>query len=430
MKVIGKLLKILGILLLSRVLLLAAADAAWIYVPQIKAAKRIDDVDAYAAPAEALTVREGAGIIALGEATHGNAEFQRLRRDVLERLTEEYGVRSFALEADFGEAAGVDEYIKGGAGTAAEALNGLSFTIYHTREMEQLIEWMRAYNDGAAEGEKLSFYGFDMQNPDADLRLLSGFCAENGVLDELSAAEKLAALAEDEGAFSALCESADFDIVSAVHDELTDNAAGYDGAEGYEYALHAAECALQAAELARAHAGDDYIKYNNIRDGFMAENVAWISARESAQGRGAIMISGHDGHVAAKAPYYTPMGAHLKKRFGDGYFVIGTDFFKTRCNINSSDGTGRGNHSFCSADPLAAQAKRLGGSYYLDFAGVSEGGETYTLLHSAMTMGSLGEGYTFLMKLLPQSYRTADIPAELYDAMIFVYSASPITLTE
>lgn len=49
---------------------------------------------------------------------------------------------------------------------------------------------------------------------------------------------------------------------------------------------------------------------------------------------------------------------------------------------------------------------------------------------AAMTMGSLGEGYTFLMKLLPQSYRTADIPAELYDAMIFVYSASPITLTE
>lgn len=47
-----------------------------------------------------------------------------------------------------------------------------------------------------------------------------------------------------------------------------------------------------------------------------------------------------------------------------------------------------------------------------------------------MTMGSLGEGYTFLMKLLPQSYRTADIPAELYDAMIFVYSASPITLIE
>lgn len=52
------------------------------------------------------------------------------------------------------------------------------------------------------------------------------------------------------------------------------------------------------------------------------------------------------------------------------------------------------------------------------------------LLLAAMTMGSLGEGYTFLMKLLPQSYRTADIPTELYDAMIFVYSASPITLTE
>ncbi len=296
--------------------------------------------------------------------------------------------------------------------------------------MEQLIRVDARIQRRRGGGRKAELLRRLRRTPDADLRLLSGFCAENGVLDELSAAEKLDALAEDDGAFSALCESADFDIVSTVHDELTDNAAGYDGAEGYEYALHAAECALQAAELAQAHAGDDYIKYNNIRDGFMAENVAWISARESAQGRGAIMISGHDGHVAAKAPYYTPMGAHLKERFGDGYFVIGTDFFKTRCNINSSDGTGRGNHSFCSADPLAAQAKRLGGSYYLDFAGVSEGSETYTLLHSAMTMGSLGEGYTFLMKLLPQSYRTADIPAELYDAMIFVYSASPITLTE
>lgn len=132
MKVIGKILKILGILLLSLVLLLAAADAAWIYVPQIKAAKRVDDVDAYAALVEALTVREGAGIIALGEATHGNAEFQRLRRDVLERLTEEYGVRSFALEADFGEAAGVDEYIKGGAGTAAEALKAYQSCVQNT----------------------------------------------------------------------------------------------------------------------------------------------------------------------------------------------------------------------------------------------------------------------------------------------------------
>ena len=37
---------------------------------------------------------------------------------------------------------------------------------------------------------------------------------------------------------------------------------------------------IKAAKLAQAHAGDDYIKYNNIRDGFMAENVAWISARE------------------------------------------------------------------------------------------------------------------------------------------------------
>lgn len=45
-----------------------------------------------------------------------------------------------------------------------------------------------------------------------------------------------------------------------------------------------------------------------------------------------------------------------------------------------------------------------------------------------MTMGSLGEGYSFLMKLIPASHRVQDVPAELYDAMIFVYKASPIDL--
>lgn len=45
-----------------------------------------------------------------------------------------------------------------------------------------------------------------------------------------------------------------------------------------------------------------------------------------------------------------------------------------------------------------------------------------------MTMGSLGEGYSFLMELIPTSHRVQDVPAELYDAMIFVYKASPIDL--
>lgn len=428
MKLIRKIFKVLGLLLLSAVLLIAAADAAWIYVPQIKAAGKSGDVDAYARSTGDITVPGSPEIIALGEASHGNADFQTLRLTVLRQLVENNGVRAFALEADFSEAMIVDRYILGGEGTAEDAVSALSFTIYHTVQMAELVQWMREYNDAAPEDGKLSFYGFDMQNPLSGLRLLSEFCAENSVLDDQDAADKLAALAADGADFSALCESSAFGIVHAVRDELADNSAQYENGSDRARILRAADCILQAAALTQAHAGDDYIKYNNIRDGFMAENVQWILEHEQSLGHAAIMISGHDGHVAAKAPYYTPMGAQLKTQYADKYFIIGTDYFRTVCNINSSDGSGRGDHSFCSADPLAAQAKRLGGSYYLSFAGVPADSETYSTLHSPMTMGSLGEGYSFLMKLIPTSHRVQDVPAELYDAMIFVYKASPIDL--
>lgn len=104
-----------------------------------------------------------AQIVALGEATHGNREFQQLRLDVFQVLAEKYGVRAFALEGDFGGCEAIDRYIHGSGGTAAEALSATGFAIYRTEEMENLVEWMRDYNASTAPGEDLRFYGFDME---------------------------------------------------------------------------------------------------------------------------------------------------------------------------------------------------------------------------------------------------------------------------
>jgi erythromycin esterase len=46
-----------------------------------------------------------------------------------------------------------------------------------------------------------------------------------------------------------------------------------------------------------------------------------------------------------------------------------------------------------------------------------------------MRMMQLGEGYTFLMRLLPdRSYRLKGAPAAYYDAMLFLYEAHPIEI--
>ena len=88
---------------------------------------------AYAEPVENITVPESAKIIALGEATHGNAEFQQLKLEVFKQMVKNNGVRAFALEGDYGGCEQVNRYIHGGEGTAQEAAAAIGFSIYRKR---------------------------------------------------------------------------------------------------------------------------------------------------------------------------------------------------------------------------------------------------------------------------------------------------------
>ena len=103
----------------------------------------------YAGQIEDIKIPEGTRIVALGEATHGNREFQQLKLDVFQETVKNAGVRAFALEGDFGGCEYVNRYIHGGDGTAEEAAAAIGFAIYRTNEMAELISWMREYNGSA-----------------------------------------------------------------------------------------------------------------------------------------------------------------------------------------------------------------------------------------------------------------------------------------
>jgi hypothetical protein len=118
----------------------------------------------YAQTVSEIEVPEKTRVVALGEATHGNREFQELKLDVFKVMVEKYGVRAFALEADCGGCETANRYVHGGEGIAAEAAEALVFTIYRTAQIAELLSWMRDYNETAAPGQDLRFYGFDMQS--------------------------------------------------------------------------------------------------------------------------------------------------------------------------------------------------------------------------------------------------------------------------
>ena len=360
----------------------------------------------YAQPVSEITAPENARIIALGEATHGNKEFQELKLDVFKVIVENCGVRAFALEADAGACETANRYIHGGEGTAETAAAALVFTIYRTDQMAELLSWMRAYNEDAAPGQDLRFYGFDMQSYEYSL----GYLLEEAQGLGIDVAEYQSL--EDGESRLALCG------------EIRVRLEAFDGSADTGLALHLADVIEQNDELGKLV---DSPEGAGTRDRFMAQNVLWILEQEERRGNGRIFISAHNGHIE-QAGSYGPdanvMGAILADELGDAYYAIGTDFFEAEVNL--PDNGKRTTHTFYSYDPLAKAAATNGLEVcWLDFAQVPADSPLRACIDEPVMMGSVGDGFSPLMYVLPQTYRVKREPTSPYDSMIFVAHAHP-----
>lgn len=370
----------------------------------------------YAASVSELTVPDKAQIVALGEATHGNKEFQQLRLDVFQVLVEKYGVRAFALEGDFGGCEAINRYIHGADGTAAEALSTTGFAIYRTEEMENLVEWMRDFNASAAQGDDLRFYGFDMEQRAYSYRyLLDGLQAAG-----IDTADYEQIWDSEANTYVNGCTAEQrAETIRAVQAKLPSDDV---------QAIHFADVLLQNIELGKCI--DDAAALNEQRDRMMAENALWILQQEQARGNSRILLSGHNNHIMQCERGGTPvLGSLLTEKLGDGYFAIGTDFCKSACNLPKPYTGERLTHTFYAYDPLAKASKKCGFAVsFLDFSKVPKNSALTKYIASSIPMGSLGESYSVLMNFVPRSYRVRRTPQEAYDAMILVASATPIEI--
>ena len=372
----------------------------------------------YAGTLDDISVPEQVRIIALGEATHGNAEFQQLKLDVFKVMVEKQGVRAFALEGDYGGCEAVNRYIHGGKGTAREAAAAIGFTLYRTEQMAQLIAWMREYNETAKEGEDLRFYGFDMQRMGWNYYYLVK-AAEKWSVDATVLKQQWD---EDrEAPADAYTVEQWIAAIETIKQELEQH-------EGTAAAVHHADILLQNCELGKAMSVMD--KGMAVRDAYMADNVRWILEQEEARGNKCIFVSAHNGHIERRHDYGAAgknMGNQLADEFDDTYFAIGTDFYKSSCNLPLNQSrTKRVNRTFYSHDPLAKASKKCGYEIsWLDFSKIPASSPLKQQTTDYTWMGSVGEGYSPLMAVLPRMYRVWVSPATLYDGVIFVASAHP-----
>lgn len=118
------------------------------------------------APLEPLLDRIGrARVVLIGESTHGTSEFYRMRARITQALIERCGFNIVALEADWPDAAALDQRVRGRPSTPLREPMFSRFPtwIWCNTEMQSFVDWVARRNGGLRkEGDCTSISGLDI----------------------------------------------------------------------------------------------------------------------------------------------------------------------------------------------------------------------------------------------------------------------------
>lgn len=375
-------------------------------------------------------------IVAMGEATHGTKEFFEMKHRMFEFLVEKMGYRLFAIEADFGGAQDVNDYILNeiGIGNANDAVKSLKFWTWSTEEVVDMIEWMRNYNNDPAHKSKVKFYGFDIQSVDkisprvldyvkkVDNNNLSEFeriflDVNNKRIDSFSKNMMINYVRKDTEKLKNLFE------------KNKENYIEKSSMSEYEMTYQELNVIIQFIEYSIMKKDKDWKKIATMRDYYMAQNVKWILDYEKQFGNDKIMLWAHNGHVTKKFINYTSMGENLRKIFNDKLYVIGFDFYGGSFRAYPSDNKGnilspeiaKFNVNKSDINSFAGSFEKTGIPLsFIDFKSASEDKNVAAWLSQPQLTHSIGAAYNGNIN----QWMLPEVPIDSYDGLIFVQKTS------
>jgi erythromycin esterase len=301
---------------------------------------------------------DGVDLLGFGEALHGGEEILVLRNRLFQRLVEAHGYSAIAIESSFPRSRAVDEYVVGRGPSSYDDVREIGFgqAFGGLEANRELVEWMRRYNADPAHGVKLHFYGFDI--PTGTIGIASPRQVVQFVLDYLAALddargrayreridpllgqgdawENPAALADHTQSIGASPAANALrieveELTSELHSRRPEFIAR-GGESRYLEALHYAAVTRQLLNFHAAMArGSNYAERLGVRDVMLADNLAYIVARERAQGK--VLAFAHNSHLKRGMAEWQlgpdlitwwPAGAHLAALLGPRYAVIGS----------------------------------------------------------------------------------------------------------
>ncbi|CUW31538.1 Erythromycin esterase [Streptomyces reticuli] len=369
-------------------------------------------------------------VLGMGEATHGTAEFFRLKHRLLRFLVRDLGCTTLALEASASAARAVDDHVRHGTGDAAAALAGLGFWTWRTREMLDVVEWLRAHNRTVPPEHAVRFVGIDPQRCGPSLAAVEAVLRAAAPERAPLADGPLAALADAPAGSLAACGPellAAADDLTAFLEQERPRLADRAGAEAADRALGHARLIAAAADVAARppHGTGAEPGALAARDRHMARAV--LAAAERAAGP--VAVWAHNGHVASE-PYgggVPAMGQHLRARLGARYYALGLLFgagaFRARPGTAGRRPPRR--HTVGAAGPRSLEgqlAAATPGDHLIDLRAGRADPAVARWLDTRHFVRAFGAGVprvTYRMQL------AAAVPGRAYDGLAYVARSTP-----
>jgi protein-L-isoaspartate(D-aspartate) O-methyltransferase len=290
------------------------------------------------ASVDALLERIGdARVVLLGESTHGTSEFYRMRARITRELIARRGFSFVAVEADWPDAARIDDYVLGG-----KRRSTLEFTpfarfptwTWRNEEVHDFVDWLRAYNADHPE-RKVGFHGLDLYS------LFTSIAAVLHYLDDVDpdaakvARHRYGALtpwqkdpaAYGEAVLVGRYESSEHAVVAMLRD-MFERRVEYAQRDGERF-FDAAQNARLVANAERYYRAMYYGSRTswNLRDEHMYGTLEALLSVHGPDSKG--IVWEHNSHVGnAAATEMSVRGEHnvgqlCRTTFGHGAYIIG-----------------------------------------------------------------------------------------------------------
>ena len=279
-----------------------------------------------------------ARVVLLGEATHGTSEFYRMRARITKELILRRGFNFIAVEADWPDAARINQYIRHAPAKQDQwkAFARFPTWMWRNHEVLELVEWLRAMNAEVSDPERrASFHGLDLYSMYTSINAVISYLNKIDPALAATARERYACLTPWEtnpdvygrAVLSGEYRDCEEAVLSMLRDML-EHRIDYSMRDGDRF-FDAVQNARLVADAERYYRIMYYgsVESWNLRDQHMFDTLERLFEFHGSGSKG--IVWAHNSHIGNAAA--TEMGARgefnigqlCRARFADSAYLLG-----------------------------------------------------------------------------------------------------------